>query len=95
VNINVPAFARDHFWEEPPPGHHEFWSFRFPPPCKEGDPLTFKFDGKPVACAVVSHIERPGASECEGTGRFRSGWKVFWSPESFIDLRDRVAEASR
>lgn len=93
VNINVPQFARGHFWEEPPEGSEEFWSFRFPPPCRVGDPLIFKFDGIPVALAVVSRIEKPGQSVCEGTGRFGNGHKVFWSPDSFVDLRgtDKMA----
>lgn len=90
MNINVPEFARSHFWHEPPAGSHEFWSFRFPPPCKVGDPLVFRFDGRPVARAVVHRIERPGQSECEATGRYRSGWKVYWLPETFVDLRGEV-----
>jgi len=87
MNINVPEFARDHFWEEPPEGFHEFWSFRFPPPCKVGDPLIFRFDKAAVASAIVDRIETPGLSECDGTGRFGKGHKVFWSPDSFVDLR--------
>ena len=87
MNINVPPQARDHFWEEPPPGSHEFWSFRFPPPCKVGDRLVFRFDGVMVAEAVCSRIEAPGESECESTGRFRRGYKVYWNPASFRDRR--------
>jgi hypothetical protein len=87
MNINVPVWARDHFWEEPPPGHDEFWSFRFRPPCAPDDRLVFRFDGKPVAEAVVTRIEPPGQSECAGTGRFGSGWKVFWHPGTFVKLR--------
>lgn len=87
MNINVPTWARDHFWEEPPPGYEEFWSFRFPPPCKVGDELTFHIDGKPVATAVVSRIEAPGVSKCAGSGRFSNGHKVYWHRSSFRDLR--------
>lgn len=87
MNINVPLTVRDHFWEEPPPDAWEFWSFRWPPPCKVGDELLFRFDKTIVARAVVARIEKPGQSVCEGTGRFRNGWKVFWTPESFQDLR--------
>ena len=87
MNINVPEQAREHFWEELPAGHWEFWSFRFKPPCKVGDDLVFRFDKTPVAKAVVAKIERPGESECDSTGRFRGGWKVFWRPETFIDAR--------
>jgi hypothetical protein len=86
MNINVPAQARSHFWDEPPPGSWEFWSFRFPPPCKVGDRLVFKFDGVPVAEAVCAKIEPPGQSSCDATGRFASGYKVFWNPESFREL---------
>lgn len=87
MNVNVPPQARDHFWEEPPAGSMEFWSFRFRPPCAVGDELLFRFDGIPVARARVHRIEAPGQSACEGTGRFARGWKVFWTPESFEDLR--------
>ncbi len=87
MNINVPVQARDHFWEEPPEGHDEFWSFRFTPPCDVGDPLAFRFDGVIVATAIVQRIEPPGQRKCEGTGRFSGGWKVFWQPSSFIDRR--------
>jgi hypothetical protein len=90
MNINVPDFARGHFWEEPPDGSEEFWSFRFPPPCQPGQPITFRFDGKAVATATVDRIEKPGQSACDATGKFKSGWKVFWKPETFRDLRDQV-----
>lgn len=39
MNINVPQWAEREFWDEPPADAWEFWSFRFPPPCKVGDPL--------------------------------------------------------
>lgn len=87
MNINVPQFARDHFWEEPPPDSMEFWSFRFPPPCKAGDRLVFRFDGKPVAEAIVHHVEGPGKSRCDSTGKFGNGHKVFWTQDSFRDIR--------
>jgi len=87
MNINVPESAREHFWEEPPPDNWEFWSFRFKPPCEVGDEIIFRFDKEPVAKAVVAKIEPPGKSACESTGRFSRGWKVFWTPETFIDLR--------
>lgn len=87
MNINVPEWARDHFWEEPPPDSEEFWSFRFPPPCKEGDVLHFRFDKRLVATAIADRIERPGQSVCDATGRFGRGWKVFWRPDTFVDLR--------
>lgn len=86
MNINVPESARSNFWDEPPPGSWEFWSFRFRPPCQEGDPLVFNFDKVPVARAVVAKIEKPGLTACEHSGRFRSGWKVFWNPESFVRI---------
>jgi hypothetical protein len=93
MNINVPAWARDHFWEEPPAGSCEFWGFRFPPPCKVGDELVFKFDGVPVARAVVYQIVPPGMTRCEQTGRFNTTHNVFWLPESFVDLRKRTTPA--
>lgn len=87
MNINIPDEAMDHFWEEPPAGSMEFWSFRFPPPCKVGDELIFRHKKEAIAKGVVWRIERPGQSSCEKTGKFRRGWKVFWRPESFEDLR--------
>lgn len=89
MNINVPHCSRDHFWEEPPDGHMEFWAFRFPPPCKVGDELIFRFDKKPVARARVHLIQVPGEAICQSTGRFKNRWKVFWTQESFEDLRGK------
>lgn len=91
MNINVSEWARDHFWEEPPAGHMEFWAFRFKPPCKVGDELIFRFDKKPVARARVHTIEAPGESSCEGTGKFKHRWKVFWTQESFVNLRGKAS----
>jgi len=88
MKINVPDWAREHFWEEPPEGSMEFWAFRFMPPCKIGDVIEFCFDRQLVARAVVGHIEAPSLSACDSTGRFRHRWKVFWSQESFEDLRE-------
>jgi len=79
MNVNVPLYAQRHFFHCPPPGSREFWSFRFPPPCEIGDEIIFRFDGRAVARAVVSEIEPPG--------RFRTDWKVFWDPSTFVDLR--------
>ena len=90
MNINIPEAAHGHFWEDPPEGSWEFWSFRFQPPCEVRDKLIFRFNRKPIAQAIVARIERPGESSCETTGRFRMGWKVFWEPESFVDLREKV-----
>lgn len=87
MNINVPEWAREHFWGDPPDGSWEFWGFRFKPPCAIGDVLYFRFDKVVVATARVEEIEKPGESQCEGTGRFGNLWKVFWTPESFKDLR--------
>ena len=91
MNINIPPFAREHFWKEPPPDSIEFWSFRFKPPCNVGDKLVFRFDGVPVARAIVHEIQAPGLSACESTGKFSRGWKVFWLPESFVDLRESLS----
>ena len=87
MNINVPDWAMDHFWEEPPEGNVEFWAFRFKPPCKVGDPLNFRRNGAIIARAVCAKIEPPGSSECEGTGRFKNRWKVFWTMDTFEDAR--------
>lgn len=86
--INVPDWAKSHFWEEPPVGSREFWAFRFLPKAQVGDPITFRMDGKVVAGAVVSEIQKPGVTECDSTGRFKRSWKVFWEPETFVDLRE-------
>lgn len=86
----MPAWARDHFWEQTPYGACEFWSFKYKPKCDAGDTIHFLFDGKIVAEAPVWKIEEPGRSACEGTGRFKSGWKVFWLEEDFVDLRGKA-----
>ena len=87
MKINVPSSAIGHFWEEPPEGHHEFWAFIWPVRAKVGDPIQFFYRKNVIASAVISRIEPPGKSECAGTGRFGSQWKVFWTPESFVDER--------
>lgn len=87
MNINVPEYARESFWDEPPEGSWEFWAFRFRPPCEIDEPLFFKFNKKVVAKAIVARIEPPGQSKCEHSGNYENRWKVFWTPESFVDLR--------
>jgi len=86
MKINVPLFARAHFWEAPPEDSMEFWAFRHKPRCQIGEELLFLFDGRPVAKAVVAGIEPPGISCCDGSRKFFSHWKVFWTPESFEAL---------
>lgn len=87
MKINVPGWAIEHFWEEPPPGYSEFWGFRFEPKCQHGDEIQFCHQGKLIAKATVDVVEEPGESADESTGRFRNSWKVYWTPESFVDLR--------
>ena len=93
MKINVPEWAIGHFWDEPPAGHHEFWAMRFQPKCMIGDMIKFYFKKKLIAQAVVSYMEGPGRSMCESSGRFGGRYKVFWSPESFEDLRSTDADA--
>jgi hypothetical protein len=90
MRINVPKWAQTEFWNEPPEGTVEFWAFRqFKGNiCRPGDTLEFYFGRRKVAEAIVAFVEPPGQSECEHSGRFRNRWKVFWTPESFKDLRD-------
>jgi len=85
MRINVPPWAYEHFWQDPAPGHSEFWAFRFEPRCQIGDLLEFYFKGKKVAEATVALVQAPGA----GKGGFRDRWKVFWRPETFKDLREK------
>ena len=95
MKINVPEKARAHFWKEPPPDHEEFWAFRWKPSvAKAGDAVYFLFDGVIVAEAIISRIEKPGESQCEGTGKFKSMWKVYWGADSFKDLRKEAQRVS-
>jgi hypothetical protein len=88
MNINVSESLRDHFWEDTPSEvTHEFWAFRFPPKCAVGDKLIFRFDGEPVAEAVVDFVEKPGESSCSTTGKFKNRYKVFWRTDSFKNLK--------
>lgn len=88
MKINVPDWAMDHFFEEPPPGTaSEFWAFRFQPKCKAGDPIQFFRNGRMIATATVSKIEPPGVSECSSTGRFKNRWKVHWALSSFEEVK--------
>lgn len=64
----------------------EFWAFRSKPRCRIGEELLFLFDDRPVARAVVTAIDPPGISQCEGTGKFFNHWKVFWKNDSFEEL---------
>lgn len=86
MRITVPRWAEEHFWDEPPEGSREFWAFRFPPRCRIGEKIEFFMRGKKVAEALVDEVEPPGQSKCDATGRFRDRWKVFWRPESFVEL---------
>lgn len=92
--INIPKFAQDHFWEEPPPDSMEFWGFKFKPHCQMGEEIMFRIDGRVVARAEVAFIESPGNSRCRGTGKFEKHWKVFWHPRTFVDLRERKTSLS-
>lgn len=87
LKIQVPMWAREHFWDESPAGHIEFWAFRKKPDCQPGERICFYFDQKLVAQAKVHLIEPPSISRCKKTGKFLRRWKVFWKPENFQDLR--------
>lgn len=87
MRINVPKFAQKDFWDEPPTGTVEFWAFRSRPDCKVGDLLEFYFGSRRVAEAKIAIIEAAGFSKCEHSGKYLNHWKVFWLPESFVDLR--------
>ncbi len=87
MKITVDDSLIEHFWEEPPEGSWEFWAFRWPVKAKVGDPIFFVNNKKVIAKAVIALIEKPGESKCESTGKFENRWKVYWKPESFIDMR--------
>lgn len=92
MRITVPVDALEHFWEEPPPGSMEFWAFRWKPKALAGDPIYFVLGTRVIATAVVHSIAPPGALACDRTGKFKRLWKVFWTPESFKDLRETKTE---
>jgi hypothetical protein len=84
--IEVPKASREHFWEEPPEGNHEFWAFRHPVICLPGEKIVFTFDSVPVAEALVLRTEGPGTTECQQTGKYKNHHKVFWDPKQFRSL---------
>lgn len=86
MNITVTDEALSHFWDEPPQGNWEFWSFRWKPKAQLGDKIYFLHNKTMIATAVIAKIEAPGQSKCELTGKHERGWKVFWTPESFEEL---------
>ena len=88
MKINVPEIAIEHFWEEPPEDSWEFWAFIWPVKAKVGDTIFFYFNKQFIAKAIIAKIEKPGESECERSGKYRNRWKVYWSPESFEDMRN-------
>ena len=86
--INVPNWAIEEFWKEPPQNTREFWAFRNEPTCETGETIYFYYNHKLIAKAVVDEIQRPGISTCEATGRFYYLWKVFCKQHTFIDMRN-------
>ncbi len=84
--IEVPKSVREHFWEEPPEGNWEFWAYRSRPSALPGEKIVFTFDHAPVARAVCHHVEGPGQSQCENTGKYEKHHKVYWLPSSFVRL---------
>jgi hypothetical protein len=87
MRINVPGWARVHFWDEPPIETWEFWAFRWQPVCCVGELIEFYFDSERVAVAQVAEIEPPGKSADSDTGQFKDRWKVYWHNTSFHDIR--------
>ncbi|OGU54782.1 MAG: hypothetical protein A2V66_01610 [Ignavibacteria bacterium RBG_13_36_8] len=91
MKITVPpGVERDHFWDEPPEGSWEFWAFRWPVKAKVGDTIYFFCSRKLIAKAIIERIDLPGKSSCERTGKYKNSWKVFWKPESFVDMRQQA-----
>lgn len=84
--IEVPKASRDHFWDEPPEGNHEFWAFQHPVIVLPGEKIVFTFDEVPVAEAIVLRTEGPGTTECQQTGKYKDHHKVFWNPNQFRSL---------
>ena len=83
MNINVSPSSRSHFWTDrafgaSDPGSTDWWPFSFMPPCRAGDTIVFRFDGVPVARAVVLR--------CEGA---RAIWGVVWKRSTFEDIRHK------
>jgi hypothetical protein len=89
--IEIPESARDHFWDEPPAHNYEFWAFRSRPQCLKGERIIFTMDKKPVAETICHHVEKPGTSKCELTGKFEKHWKVYWNPSDFKKYKTAAA----
>ena len=90
--IEVPKGARGHFWEEPPEGNLEFWAYRHAVSCLPGEKIIFTFDGAPIAQTVCHHVEGPGASKCENTGKYEKHHKVYWDPKKFVRLDGKTSK---
>lgn len=89
MNVTVSEDVLSHFWEEPPPGHREFWKFRFPPPCKINDVLWFRLHNRVIASAIVLEIvHRPKSYTDDRGATFGPGWYVYWHPQTFVDRRN-------
>ncbi|MBW7997489.1 MAG: hypothetical protein FVQ81_13125 [Candidatus Glassbacteria bacterium] len=94
MNIHVSPRELDRFWEKAPLGKM-YWGFKRMPDAKAGDTITFYAARRPIASALISHIDQPG--EYKGrkfTIRYRgkSWWKIHWEGESFHDLREEGQE---
>jgi 2'-5' RNA ligase/8-oxo-dGTP pyrophosphatase MutT (NUDIX family) len=88
--IEVPSFARDHFFEDSG-GKEEFWAFKDRPLCLHGEQVVFTFDRYPVAEAVALRVEEPGKTKCDATGLYGDHYKVFWTPASFKEYGVKTA----
>lgn len=90
MTINIPPEHEAWLFGECPPGYVRLWSIgRWKPRAEEGDALLFRVGKHIVAEAEIYAIAPPG--ECntvsyDGSRDLR-GYKIFWDPQHFRDLR--------
>lgn len=93
ININIPADSHQWLFADPNdrrPTAGRLWSLgRFPPKCKAGDDILFRFNGHAVAAAKVHEVYKPGLFDTisHNGARHLRGYKVTWLNRTFIDLR--------
>lgn len=95
LHIEVPRASRGHFWDEPPAGNLEFWAFKDRPKAFVNEKIVFTFNRKPVAEATVLKIEAPGHTKCEQTGKYEKHHKIFWDPQGFKKLENKIADGGK
>ena len=88
ILVHIPQRELEHFWEETPEAHEEWWKVSARPrELSPGDFIYFEFGQQLVARARVDRIVEDELV-CQVTGRVWSGVHVVWKAEDFERLEE-------